>query len=326
MNASLNELRGVFEKELTAYIESLEGGNLYDPIKYILSLGGKRIRPTLTLLGCQSFEGNLTDAFPAALAVEIFHNFTLVHDDIMDEAPLRRGKQTVHHKWDVNAGILSGDAMLIEAYRNLSNCSPAKLPALMNLFNRTSMEVCLGQQYDMDFETDSAVTEERYVEMIGLKTAVLLGCSLEMGARIAGADENDARSIYQLGKAAGIGFQLQDDYLDAFGDPENFGKQVGGDILANKKTFLIIKALEKASSEVKKELEQLYFKKGEHSPEEKVKKTLGHFRDLKVDRENIERSESFFSEPESCLENLNIDQNRKDDLGAFLELLRQRKR
>lgn len=218
--------------------------SLYEPLRYILTLGGKRMRPVLTLMSCAYFEGSYQKALAAAMAVELFHNFSLIHDDIMDEAPLRRGKQTVHEKWDVNTGILSGDAMLIMAYRYFESYEPPLFRELAKLFSKTALEVCEGQQFDMDFETRSDVSIPEYIKMIEYKTAVLVGASLQMGAMVAQADLESQNHIYEFGRNLGIAFQLQDDYLDAFGDPEHFGKQVGGDILANKKTYLYLKSLE----------------------------------------------------------------------------------
>jgi geranylgeranyl diphosphate synthase type II len=289
-----------------------------------MSLGGKRIRPSLVLLSANAFGGSVERAMPAALAVEIFHNFTLVHDDIMDEAPLRRGKETVHQKWDTNTAILSGDAMVIEAYKQLALCGAEHLPELLDLFNRTSAEVCLGQQYDMDFEEEEGVSEERYIEMIGLKTAVLLGCSLQMGAILANATKEESEAIYAFGKAAGIGFQLQDDYLDAFGNPENFGKQVGGDIIANKKTYLIIRALQKASEEQRKELEAIYFKGIISDSAEKVERVRQVFLDLEVDQDIQLRSNEYFAEAKRQLDKTNLSPKGREQMEGFLKLLQGR--
>lgn len=215
--------------------------NLYQPIKYILSLAGKRIRPQLVVLGADLFGcPNIEDVVPASVAIEYFHNFTLIHDDIMDKAPLRRGQATVHQKWNEDVAILSGDALLIKAYEQLAKCPPEFVPALLKTFNKVALEVCEGQQMDMDFETREDVTEEEYVNMIRLKTSVLLGGALELGAIISGAVTQDRAKLYSFGENLGIAFQLQDDILDAFGDPSTFGKQVGGDIIVNKKTILHI--------------------------------------------------------------------------------------
>jgi geranylgeranyl diphosphate synthase type II len=324
MNSKLDQLRSLLDSEIASYTSQLPEDNLHTPIKYIMSLGGKRIRPSLVLLSANAFGGSVEKAMPAALTVEIFHNFTLVHDDIMDEAPLRRGNETVHQKWDTNTAILSGDAMVIEAYKQLALCGAERLPELLDLFNRTSAEVCLGQQYDMDFEEEEAVTEERYIEMIGLKTAVLLGCSLQMGAILANANNEECEAIYAFGKAAGIGFQLQDDYLDAFGNPENFGKQVGGDIIANKKTYLIIRALQKASDEQKRELETIYFNGKISDPVEKVERVLKVFLDLKVDRDIQDRGDEYFAEAKRQLDKTNLNQEGREQMEGFLKMLHTR--
>jgi len=325
MISNLAEMRSLLESEIKKYNSLLPDNSLNDPIKYILNLGGKRIRPSLVLLATHVYRGTLKSALPASLAIEIFHNFTLVHDDIMDKAPLRRGKQTVHEKWDSNAAILSGDAMLIEAYKQIALCEAVKVPELLDLFNRTSMEVCLGQQYDMDFEKEQFVSEERYIEMIGLKTAVLLGCSLQMGAIIANATEDESQAIYDFGKAAGIGFQLQDDYLDAFGNPKNFGKQVGGDIVANKKTYLIIKALEKASADQRKELESIYFHEAILDSDQKVKRVKELFLELAVDQDIQHKSADYFTEAKDHLKKANLDQEGEAQMEAFLAALKSRK-
>lgn len=215
--------------------------NLYDPIHYILSLSGKRIRPQLVFMGASLFGyDNLEDVLPASIAIEYFHNFSLMHDDIMDKAPLRRGKQTVHQKWNDSVAILSGDALLVKSYEELSKCPAQAVPELLKTFNRVALEVCEGQQHDMDFELRNDVSESEYINMIRLKTSVLLGGALEMGAIIAGVDALERKKLYDFGVNLGIAFQLQDDILDTFGDPETFGKQVGGDIIVNKKTILHI--------------------------------------------------------------------------------------
>ena len=254
-----------YQQEFLQFLKSKnwvqEPKNLYEPIDYILQLGGKRIRPVLTLMAADIFGSDYQKALPAALAVEVFHNFTLVHDDIMDDAPLRRGKETVHEKWDINTGILSGDAMLILAYKYFEDYEPVVFQKLAKLFSKTALEVCDGQQLDVDFETREDVTIDEYMNMIRLKTSVLVAAALKMGAIVAETSEENANLIYDFGLNLGLAFQLQDDYLDTFGNPETFGKQVGGDIIENKKTYLYLKTLETASLEDKKILEELYSKK-----------------------------------------------------------------
>ena len=254
-----------YQKEFLSYLESKqwvhEPKNLYEPIDYILKLGGKRIRPVLTLMAADIFSNDFKKALPAALAVEVFHNFTLIHDDIMDAAPLRRGKATVHEKWDTNTAILSGDAMLILAYKYFENYEPFVFQKLAKLFSKTALEVCDGQQLDVDFETRNDVTIPEYINMIRLKTSVLVAAALKMGAIVAESNDENANLIYDFGLNLGLAFQLQDDYLDTFGDPETFGKQVGGDIIENKKTYLYLKALEVATEDDKGKLAYLYRKK-----------------------------------------------------------------
>lgn len=254
-----------YQEEFISFLASKEWvqepKNLYEPVDYILKLGGKRIRPVLTLMAADIFGGSFKSALPAALAVEVFHNFTLVHDDIMDAAPLRRGQATVHEKWDINTGILSGDAMLILAYKYFENYKPEVFQSLAKLFSRTALEVCDGQQLDVDFETRKKVTIDEYLNMICLKTSVLVAAALKMGAIVAESDAKNADLIYDFGLNLGLAFQLQDDYLDTFGDPETFGKQIGGDIIENKKTFLYLKTLAVADKETKKKLTYFYRKK-----------------------------------------------------------------
>lgn len=251
--------------------------SLYSPIKYILDLGGKRLRPTLTLMTADCFGGDISNALDAALAIEVFHNFSLIHDDIMDKAPLRRGQQTVHEKWDLNTGILSGDAMLILAYKLFESYNENQFKQLTTLFSQTALEVCEGQQYDIDFENRFDVTIPEYIQMIEFKTAVLVGAAMQMGAIVAGASKQDQKRIYDFGRNLGIAFQLQDDYLDAFGDPELFGKQVGGDILEHKKTYLFLKAMSLGSEDCQHQLTEL-FSKTDLNPTQKINQTLDLFK------------------------------------------------
>jgi geranylgeranyl diphosphate synthase type II len=255
---SLTEYKEVFLAYLQEEVKVMEPVNLYHPVAYILELGGKRIRPVLVMLGASAFQEDIKKALPAAAAVEVFHNFTLLHDDIMDAAPLRRGQLTVHEKWDANTAILSGDVMMILAIQFLEKYEGVTYKRLTTLFNRTAIEVCEGQQYDMDFEKREEVSVEEYVEMIRLKTSVLVAAALKMGAIIAESSEEDAQKIYDFGLNLGIAFQLQDDYLDVYGDAATFGKQVGGDIIENKKTYLYIQALKNVNAEERKVLLDLY--------------------------------------------------------------------
>lgn len=255
---TISQYREAFLNYLNEKIVTNQPVNLYEPITYILNLGGKRLRPVLVLMSTEIFDISYKKALDAALAIEVFHNFSLVHDDIMDAAPLRRGKATVHEKWDVNTAILSGDTMLINAYQLFENYDSTVFKELAQLFTKTAILVCEGQQYDVDFMNREDVGIEDYLKMIEYKTAVLVGASLQMGAIIGGASPECKEALYKYGCLLGIAFQLQDDYLDAFGDPETFGKQLGGDIIENKKTFLYLKALEKANKASARQLEDLY--------------------------------------------------------------------
>lgn len=253
----LNHYSQKIENELIQIQFPHSPSNLYDPLRYFLVLGGKRMRPILTLMSAEAFGSSITEAMPAALSIELFHNFSLIHDDIMDQAPIRRGKETVHTKWNENVAILSGDVLLVKAYQMLARQKPDVLPDLLNLFNRTAIEVCEGQQLDMDFESRINVSISEYIEMIRLKTSVLLGCALEMGAIIAGSPPAEREFIYDFGQQIGIAFQIQDDILDLYADPKKFGKQVGGDIISNKKTLLLLKAFELANKDQQEELNDL---------------------------------------------------------------------
>jgi geranylgeranyl diphosphate synthase type II len=273
----------LFSAHLNDYLKDLDKKQpreLYDPENYILSLGGKRIRPLLCLIGCDLFDKDASSALNAALSVELFHNFSLVHDDILDKAPLRRGMPTVHTKWNTNIAILSGDVMLVKAFDVLGKYDPERSHQLLSLFVKTAVEVCEGQQLDMNFEQASSVTVEEYVQMITFKTAVLLGCSLKMGAICAGVNNEDATHLYEFGKHVGIAFQLMDDILDAYGD-DKFGKQTGGDIISNKKTFLLLKALESSNESQKEKLNRFLMTESIPS-NEKVKGVMEVYDELDI--------------------------------------------
>ena len=299
-------------------------GALYEPCNYILTLGGKRLRPALLLMGYELFRDDVDRALPAAWAVELFHNFSLMHDDIMDAAPLRRGQPTVHTRWNTTTGILSGDVMLIYAYRFLASFDePATVPGLVHTFNRVATEVCEGQQLDVNFETRADVSIPEYLRMIELKTAVLLGGALEMGARCAQAPQADAQHLYHFGRLAGIAFQIQDDLLDTYGDPAKFGKQVGGDILQNKKTLLVLKALETASEADRLELSRR-MQTGAENPDEKVAAVRAIF-----DRNNIPEliafeKKKYQEEAFLHLEAVQAKQTRKELLKKMIENLLER--
>ncbi len=300
-----------------------EPASLYEPIDYILTLGGKRLRPVLTLMSADFFGGNYKQALDASLAVEMFHNFSLVHDDIMDNAPLRRGHQTVHEKWDVNTGILSGDAMLILAYQLFETYRPKVFMQLAVLFSKTALEVCEGQQYDVDFETRNDVTISQYIKMIEYKTAVLIGASLQMGAIIADASQSCQEKIYAFGKNLGIAFQLQDDYLDAFGNPLTFGKQVGGDIIANKKTFLYLTALQKSTPAEAQELSSL-FATMPKDPSEKITAVKEIFVCSGAAKATEDEIARYTNTSISLLQDIKISQRHKDTLKSFADFLMNR--
>lgn len=279
-----------------------EPKELYQPISYTLSLGGKRIRPMLCLLANQLFGGKLQNALPVALGLEIFHNFTLVHDDIMDQAPLRRGKTTVHEKWNQDIAILSGDVMFVKAYEQLVQVKVKILPELLKLFNQTAIEVCEGQQMDMNFELSGTVKLDEYIQMIELKTAVLLACSLKSGALTADVSVKDGNLLYEFGKNIGIAFQIQDDYLDAYADPKKFGKQVGGDILQNKKTYLLLTAFQEADEAQKTRLREL--QNGNLSDEEKIKQTVDLYNELSVPELSRFAMQNYFEKGMEALEKI----------------------
>lgn len=316
-----------YREEFIAYlnnrITSREPVNLYAPMEYIMGLGGKRLRPVLTLATTHIFKDDYRDALDAALAIELFHNFSLIHDDIMDDAPLRRGQQTVHEKWNINTGILSGDAMLIIAYQLFENYEPATFKRLATLFSSTAVEVCEGQQYDMDFENRDDVSIEEYLTMIKYKTAVLLGASLEMGGIIGEADAATCKRLYNFGINLGIAFQIMDDYLDAFGDQSAFGKQIGGDIIENKKTYLYLKTLEQLPEDQARELQHLY-SITPPNPSAKINTVKELMISSGASQKTLEAIESYTREAISMLDELEIDREKKQILYDFAESLMKR--
>ncbi len=308
------ELQSLFKTYLDENQFHQNPKGLYEPINYILSLGGKRIRPVLLLMGCNLFNDNIAQALPASFAIEIFHNFSLLHDDIMDEAPLRRGKPTVHIKYNQNTGILSGDVMLVYAYQFFLQLDDKfKIPTIIKTFNKVAIEVCEGQQYDMDFETRNDVSIEEYLKMIELKTSVLIAGGLKIGAIIGGSSEEDANHLYEFGRNIGIAFQLQDDILDTFGDPEKFGKKVGGDIVQNKKTFLVLKALELGSDEQCAKLSSLMNTDSEDE-KAKIEAVKSIFNELQIREAAEQLMDSYLVAAFDHLSAVNVDEVKKEVL------------
>lgn len=293
---------------------------LYEPNEYFLKLGGKRIRPVLCLMGNELFDDIIADSWNAAIAIELFHNFTLIHDDIMDKAPLRRGQQTIHIKYNESTALLAGDVMMVKAYEYLNKISPNYLNKVLSIFNKTAVEICEGQQLDMDYESKEDVNMNDYLRMIELKTSVALAASLKIGALLGGGGERNQNLLYEFGKKLGMAFQVQDDYLDAFGDPDKFGKQVGGDILANKKTFLLIHAMETASPAQLKELLSLM----KTNPADKIAKVLQLFHDCKVDDWALQLKNQFLDEAFSHLEDIAVLSARKQPVKELAQFLVQR--
>jgi geranylgeranyl diphosphate synthase, type II len=309
---------------LTSQYQDKEPQNLYEPIHYILKLGGKRMRPVLTLMTTELFDADYKLALPAALAVEVFHNFSLVHDDIMDDAPLRRGNETVHEKWNTNTAILSGDAMLILAYQYFEKYTTDVFRDLAKLFSKTALEVCEGQQWDVDFETRADVSIPEYLKMIEYKTAVLVAAAMKMGAIVAETSTENANLIYDFGLNLGLAFQLQDDYLDAFGDPKTFGKQVGGDIIENKKTYLYLKAIEFAATSEKEQLLHL-FSIHPSDNADKISAVKEIFNSTGASRATQKAIQDYTLKAFSTLQNIGIDNEKKEILRSFGENLMGRK-
>ena len=296
--------------------------SLYEPVKYVLSLGGKRIRPTLMLLAYNLYKDDPESILMPACALETYHNYTLLHDDLMDNADLRRGHMTVHRRWDANTAILSGDSMLVLAYQRMAQCRRDKLADVLNLFTETALEIGEGQQYDMEFEQRNDVTEAEYIEMIRLKTSVLLACALKIGALLADAPETDCDNLYRFGEKIGLAFQLQDDFLDVYGDTKVFGKAIGGDILAGKKTFMLINALSHANDSQRKEFEQ--WLAINDRPKEKIEAVTRLYNEIGIDRMATEKIAFYFAESHRYLEAVNVDESRKIELRRYAERMMKR--
>lgn len=316
-------------EKINDYIKNLpldrEPHGLYEPIEYVLSLGGKRIRPMLMLMAYELWKDDSEKILPQAIALETFHNFTLLHDDVMDNADVRRGKPTVHKKWNENTAILSGDNMLVLAFKWMQQCPSDKMPAVLGTFTDTAIEIDEGQQLDIDFEERDDVREEEYIEMIRLKTSVLLACAVKIGAIMADAPKEDAENIYKFGEAIGLSFQLQDDYLDVYGNPEVFGKAIGGDITSNKKTYMLINALNKAEGAEKKELEQWIGAK-DFDRDEKVKAVTRIYNSLGIDKMAKAKMEQYYNDAIAFLDKINVPENRKQALRDYADSMMKREK
>jgi len=314
---SIEQLQNKTESEINKISFDVKPNNLFEPIKYILSIGGKRIRPLMTLMACNLFSDNIEPAIFPALGIEVFHNFTLLHDDLMDQAEKRRNKLTVHKKWNTNTAILSGDAMMIASYRLISQTQEPFLKDILNLFSSTATDICRGQQYDMDFEKQDNVSEDDYIEMIRLKTAVLIACSLKTGAIIGGASEYDAQCLYNTGINIGLAFQLQDDLLDVYGDSITFGKNTGGDILSDKKTFLYIKAIELATEQQKTTMQKYRNLTNDYLPEDKIKTFTNIYNELNIKHITQSMITQYYNKAMSGLEQIKVMNNKLNVLRQF---------
>lgn len=297
--------------------------SLYEPIKYVLSMGGKRIRPILMLLGYNLFKDDPEKILMNAIALETYHNYTLLHDDLMDQADLRRGHETVHKKWNANTAILSGDSMLVLAYDRMAQCDEKHLPEVLRLFTTTALEIGEGQQYDMEFENRNDVKEEEYIEMIRLKTSVLLACALKIGAILADASPEDADNLYRFGEQIGLAFQLQDDYLDVYGDTKVFGKEIGGDITSNKKTFMLINAFNHANAEQRKELQKWVDAK-DFDRKEKVEAVTRLYNEIGIDKMAQDKIAYYFEQSKKYLDAIHVDAARKSELQQYAQRMMER--
>lgn len=315
-------------EKINSYLDNLpytrEPQSLYEPVKYALSMGGKRIRPSLMLMAYNMFKDDPESILPTACAIETYHNYTLLHDDLMDNAAMRRGMPTVHVKWDANTAILSGDSMLVLAFQRMMQCAPDKLKPVLDLFTETSLEIGEGQQYDMDFESRTDVTEDEYIEMIRLKTSVLLACSLKLGAIQAGAPAADADNLYKFGELMGLAFQLQDDYLDVYGDPAVFGKAIGGDILCNKKTYMLINAYNRAGDDMRGELTR-WVTAEEFDTAEKIAAVTAIYDKVGIKELAEQKINYYFDQSRKYLAAVNVPDERKAVLAGYTDKMMKRK-
>jgi geranylgeranyl diphosphate synthase type II len=318
-----NEILQLINRYIDEMPYNRQPASLYEPIRYVLSLGGKRIRPTLMMLAYNLYQEDPEKILPQACALETYHNFTLLHDDLMDKADVRRGHPTVHVKWDANTAILSGDTMLLMAFQRMMQCPEDKLQAVLDVFTETTLEIDEGQQYDMTFETRDDVREEEYIEMIRLKTSVLLACALKIGAILGGASASDAENLYKFGEQIGLAFQLQDDFLDVYGDPKVFGKAIGGDILCNKKTFMLINAFNKADEAQRKELEK-WVNAVNPDPQQKIAAVTTLYNNIGVDRLAEERIRYYFEQSRRYLDAVQMPEERKQELKAYTDKMMRR--
>lgn len=321
---SLEDARSRIEKKINETLFPATPAQLYDPVRYILSIGGKRIRPSLVLLGANVFDDNIEPALDAAVAIEIFHNFTLLHDDLMDNSKIRRGKETVHEKWNPNIAILSGDTMSIIANQFVSRVNPDILPDVLKVFNQTAVEVCEGQMMDMTFEKREDVSVEEYIKMIELKTSVLIAASLKIGAYIGGANHKEANEMYEYGRLLGIAFQIQDDLLDSYGDTETFGKKVGNDIVSNKKTYLMISAMEQSGKEDLDALKS-WLNNKDFDPENKIREVKKIYDRYNIKALTLDKTREYFDSARAVLEKIVVSEERKIVLEAFSNTLMKRK-
>lgn len=320
-----NELLEIINQYLSKLSYDRKPASLYEPIKYVLDLGGKRIRPILMLLSYNLYKDNPQEILSSACALETYHNYTLLHDDLMDEAPLRRGQQTVHMKWNANQAILSGDSMLVLAYERLAKCDTKHLEAVLSLFTETALQIGEGQQYDMEFEMRNDVAVEEYIEMIRLKTSVLLACATKMGAILADATQEDAENLYKFGEQIGLAFQLQDDYLDVYGDAKVFGKKIGGDIVSNKKTYMLITAFNQANTGQRAELEN-WINKKDFNTEEKIVAITRLYNEIGIDKLAKEKMNFYYEQGKNFLDAVKLPDERKEALAEYAAKMMKRQK
>lgn len=317
------EILKLVNNHLDSLADERQPRHLYEPIEYVLSLGGKRIRPTLMLLAYNLYREHPEDILMPACGIETYHNYTLLHDDLMDQADLRRGHETVHKRWDANTAILSGDSMLVLAYQRMAQCRPDKLKEVIDVFTQTALEIGEGQQYDMDFEKRDDVTEDEYIEMIRLKTSVLLACALKIGAILGDASVEDADNLYRFGEKIGLAFQLQDDFLDVYGDPKVFGKAIGGDIVSNKKTYMLINAFNRANAQQRAELER-WTQLKDFDRQEKIDAVTALYNDMGIDRLAQDKMVTYYEESKKYLAAVQVPTEKKRELTTYAQQMMKR--